>query len=248
MLQTEKNIRLIIADDNQPTRELIELYLSPLPQVQIMASVSSGQEVLEQLVKEIPTAIFLDIEMPDLNGLSAAAKIREIQPNIFIIFVTAHTQYAAEAFQLEATDYLVKPISKESIERAIKKVEKYSGYIKSDKLTEDILVINNKSETYLIRTDKIIFIEKEIRKTIIHTETGKYLTLEILNVLERKLDNNFFRCQKGFIVNIKKIEKIVTIADRIYNIHFFNYPHHATMGRKKLEELYEIINNKMTRV
>lgn len=242
-METDKRIKAIVAEDNRPNRELIESYLSHFPQIQIVSSVSSGQEVLERIEKETEniTALFLDIEMPGLNGLATAARIREIYPNIFIIFITGHVEYAAEAFQLEATDYLIKPISKEAIERAINRIDKHLDHQQWAKGLDDILVIKNQSETYFIRSDSIIFIEKEVRKTIIHTENTSYLTLEPLHVLEKKLNSNFFRCHKGFIVNIKKIEKIMPIADRIYQIFFYNYPLKATMGRKKLEDLYKIM-------
>ncbi len=244
-MQSNRYIKVIIAEDSKPNRELLESYLSLFPQIQIISSVSNGDEAINQFENQEITAIFLDIEMPNLNGLSAAAKIREIQPNIFIVFVTAHTGYAAEAFQLEATDYLVKPISKESVERAVKRIEKYLGknIFQNSKTLEDILLIKNKSETYLIRPDTIIYIEKEVRKTIIHTENGTYPTSETLISLEKTLNKNFFRCHKSFIINIGKIEKIVPIAERIYKVNFYNYPLGTTMGRSKFEELYEIIKN-----
>ncbi|KLU65148.1 transcriptional regulatory protein YpdB [Desulfosporosinus acididurans] len=245
-METDKTIKLIIAEDNQPTRELIESYLSIFPEVQVIGSVSNGEEILALVEKNIPTVIFLDVEMPGLNGLVAAARIRELLPNVFIIFVTAHAQYAAEAFQLEATDYLIKPISKESIERAIKRVKKYLDYSNiqnnNNKALKELLVLKNKSETYLIRPETIFYIEKVIKKTIVHTENGEYDTSETLNSLQKRLKGNFFRCHRGFIVNIQKIERIVPIAERIYNVYFYNCPHHATMIRKKLDELYEMMN------
>lgn len=240
-MHTDKHISIIVAEDNSPNCQLIESYLSLFPQVQIMHSVSNGEEVLALLAKETPTAIILAIEMPGMNGLATAARIKEIHPHIFIIFVSAHTEYAAEAFQLEATDYLIKPISKESLERAINRIEKYLGFTKNVKL-DDILVIKNKSETYLIRLDTIFYIEKEIRKTIIHTENGKYTTSDSLSSLEKRLCSNFFRCHKSFIINIRKIEKIIPIAERVYQVNFYNYPFAANMGRQKFEELYQIIN------
>lgn len=244
-MSSKIKITVFIVDDNNPNRKLIESYLSFFSQIQIIGSYSDSQDVLDEIKLKNPTAVFLDIEMPGLNGLSVASKIRKFHPNTFIIFITAHTKYAASAFQLEATDYIVKPISKVNIERAIKKVEKFLAYNESQpaRTLDEILMIKNNDETYIIHPRTIIFIEKEIRKSIVHTENGKYFTSETLSSIEKKLDKSFFRCHRSYIININKIGKIVPIAERIYQIEFYNYALSASMGRKKLEELYTIIEN-----
>lgn len=114
--------------------------------------------------------------------------------------------------------------------------------MREDKIRlKDILVLKNCHEVYFIKTDDIYFIEKENKKTVVHTTNGIYATAEPLNALGQKLNHNFFRCHKSFIINIRKIERVFPIADRIYQVTFNNYQRHVTMGRQKLEELYSLI-------
>jgi two-component system LytT family response regulator len=88
----------------------------------------------------------------------------------------------------------------------------------------------------------VIFVEKVARKAVIHTPHGDYTTTEPLGSLEKKFDASFFRCHNSFIINVRQIEKIHPIADRIYHVSFYNCSQTATMGRKKLLELYEVMS------
>lgn len=235
-------IRIAIAEDEAPTRQLLQSYLESFSQIDVVASYNNGKELVDEIDQINPTAVFLDVEMPELDGLSTAAILKEKDPYIYIIYLTAHPQYAADAFQLEAVDYLIKPFTKERIEKAVGKIEKFLGLNSiNSQAVKDCLVLKNNHEAYFINPADIYFIEKENKKTIVHTTNGKYTTAEPLNAIGEKLDRNFFRCHKSFIVNIKKIEKIFPIADRIYQVSFINYQNHVTMGRPKLEELYSLI-------
>jgi DNA-binding LytR/AlgR family response regulator len=238
----ESKIRIAIAEDETATRQMLQTHLASFSNIDVVATVNNGRELLETFEQINPSAVFLDVEMPELDGLSAAAALKEKNKYIYIVFVTGYPKYAADAFQLEAVDYLVKPVTKEHLERAVGRIEKYIGLRnKNDKRNQDILILKNNHETNFINPDDIYFIEKENKKTIVHTANGKYTTSEPLNVIGQKLNQNFFRCHKSFIVNIKKIEKIFPIADRIYHVTFNNYQNHVTMGRQKLEELYRLI-------
>lgn len=234
-------IRIVIAEDEQPIRQLLQSYLSSFPQVSVIAAVGNGREVLELLEQAKPTAVLLDIEMPEFNGLSLAARLRVQQPELFTVFVTAHAEYAAEAYQVEAVDYLIKPVTREALARAIGRIERFSALKKdrdvSRRLTEDRLAVKNGHEIYFIKMHEIFFIETASKRAIVHTVSGKYPTTESLNALQMRLDHHFFRCHKSYIVNLQRIEKIVPLAERVYQISFYNYPHSVTMRRQKFEEL-----------
>ena len=238
----DSKIRIAIAEDETATRQMLQTYLASFSNIEVVATVNNGRELLDTLDQINAFAVFLDVEMPVLDGLSAAAALREKNKCIYIVFITGYPQYAADAFQLEAIDYLVKPITKEHLERAVGRLEKFVGLRnKNDKNSQDILIIKSNHDTYFINPDDIYFIEKENKKTIVHTTNGRYSTTEPLNSIGERMEQNFFRCHKSFIINIKKIEKIFPIADRIYQVTFNNYRNHVTMGRQKLDELYTLI-------
>ena len=245
MEETQKLIRIIIAEDDQPVRQLIESYLTEFPQVDVVASVSNGCEVLEMADKLKPTAAFLDISMPDIDGLSLAMRLKGKHPDLLVVFVTAYTSYAAEAYQLDAVDYLVKPVTREVVARAITRIERLlPSVLKRSELkaVSDHITVKNRYETYFIQLKDIIYVEKEQRKTIFHTENGLYLTGEGINSLGQKLDLRFFRCHRGFIINTTKINKVTPIADRVYEVSFHKYSGNVPMGRKKFEELCSLMS------
>jgi two-component system LytT family response regulator len=241
-MQSSEKISVIIAEDDPLIRQMLDSYLSSFPQVEILASLSNGVDLLDFVEKEQPSAVFLDIEMPDMDGLTAVTKLRERFPHIFTVFVTAHTKYAAEAYQLDAVDYIVKPVTKERLAKTVNKIQDFlTAKAKLVLSGTSRISIKHNHDVYFINTLDIIFIEKEIRKTVLHTENGKYFTTEPLISIISKLPNNFFRCHKSFIINLNKIEKISPIAERIYEINFYRYQHKASMGRQKMEELCSIM-------
>ncbi len=241
MSSNKEKIKVAIAEDEDSTRQLIQSYLEFFAQVEVVAAVKSGEELVDAVKKFNPEAVFIDIKMPEINGLSVAALLKEIKKEICIIFVTAYPDYAADAFQIDAVDYLVKPITKERIGKAINKIEKLLMLDKDSRVVNDFLILKNNHEIYFIKYDDIFFIEKEFKKTVVHTVNGKYATTETLGAVEKKLNHDFFRCHKSFIINLKKLEKITPIADRTYKLTFHNYHNYATMCRKKLDELYNIL-------
>jgi DNA-binding LytR/AlgR family response regulator len=241
---TQKLIRVIIAGYDKPGRQLIESYLARFPQVEITASVPTFSEALEMVSQLKPNAAFLDISLPEFDGLSLAMQLKKKYPDLLVVFISAHACYAAEAYQLDAVDYLVKPFTNAEIARALANIARLVPLIiqsPEHKAINDRIIVRNHYEIYFIQLNDIIYIEKEHRKAVIHTKNGLYLTGESLNSLGKRLDNRFLRCHKGFIVNTTKIEKIFPIADRIYEVSFHNYVGGVPMGRQKFEELCSLV-------
>ncbi|MHB8172492.1 MAG: LytR/AlgR family response regulator transcription factor [Thermincolia bacterium] len=138
----EDKLNIAIIDDEATTRQLIRFYLSSFPHINIVAEASNGTEIIKIWDSLNPTAVFLDIEMDGPNGLCTAAMIKDKVPEVLIVFITGHTKYAADAYQLEAIDYLLKPVTKESTTRAINRIEK-------------ILAINKKTDP-TVSVDRIV--------------------------------------------------------------------------------------------
>jgi len=116
-----EQIGIIIVDDDLPVRQLVSSYLADFPQVSVLGEASTGFEALELSNHADPDIIFLDIELPNIGGLSIAALIRERKPQTGVVFITGYPVYAAQAFQLDAVDYLVKPIGYKDLARTVKK-------------------------------------------------------------------------------------------------------------------------------
>ncbi|MEN6390062.1 MAG: LytTR family DNA-binding domain-containing protein [Syntrophomonas sp.] len=232
-------IRVMIAEDEDRVRDHIRDLLLSFRNVEVIGSYPWGADLLEAFPDANPTAVFLDIMIGDMDGLKLAASLQKLNPNILLVFITGYTEYAATAYQLDAVDYLIKPVTRESIGRSLSRIEKRLRLLHS--MSEDIICVQNRHELYFIHRDEIIYIEKQLRKSIIHTADRLYETSESLGSLESKLPYYFFRCHKSFVVNINKIEKIAPVADRTYAVLFHECKDQVYMGRKSFEILCGLI-------
>ena len=242
MTCSTRQITVIIAEDEPSIRQVLEDCLLAIPGVTVVGKSGNGSEALSLVERLKPDALFLDVKMPGMNGLALASVVRRAKPDTHLVFVTAHPGYAAEAFQVDATDYIVKPVTEEAVAKAIAKIRKQMEAEETRSLRKQKLVIRNHHEVVFVEAEDILFIEKLARKTIIHTTKGSYTTAEPLSSLEKRLPPHFFRCHKSFIINLDKIERISPMAERIYKVSFRDYPHHVTMGKDKLNELYDIMS------
>lgn len=111
---------ILIADDEKLARQAVKLQLANYPDVQVVAECANGKDALEQIIKDKPDIIFLDIQMPVLNGLEILQQLPQFY-HPFIIFVTAHEMYALQAFESDATDYLLKPFTDKRFDKAFQK-------------------------------------------------------------------------------------------------------------------------------
>jgi len=234
-------IGAIIVEDDLPVRQLLSSYLTEFSKISVLGEVSTGVESLEMLDYLQPKVVFLDIELPNISGLSTATLLRQKNPFIGIVFISGSPIYAAQAFQLDAVDYLVKPISKQDISKTIEKIERWMD--KKIITSESRIAIKNNHEILFVNLSDIFYIEKVKRYSILHAAQGKLQCSENLSSLSDRLDSSFFRCHRSFIINVNKIDRIVPIADRIYAISFYDYPSRVTMGREKYEYLCKIIFN-----
>lgn len=243
-----EKISVIIAEDEMPVAQLIEAFLYDFSEVQVLNTTVNGIETIEEAKKLRPAAIFLDVEMPLIDGLAVAQQLIIEMPQILIVFVTSYSHYAADAFQLGAVDYIVKPITQEALARSISKIKKQlqlnrtigNGGLKNN---SHRLVLSYKHEVHLIDPEDIIFIERIDRICSVHTVNGTITTSESLNALQSKLNNTFFRCHKSFIINISKVYKIQQIGERIYAIHFHNYSKTAFMTGKHLSTFFALVGS-----
>ncbi len=201
-------IKCIIVDDEQPARELIQLHLSSLTNFSLLASFENAVDAFAFLQKNVVDLIFLDIQMPKISGLTF---MKSLQAAPKIIFTTAYREYAVEAFELDAFDYLVKPVTGE---RFMKAISKFNHYHNS--LAEKPPVVDNFANAYLfLKTGReqtkvflqdILYIEGLKDYVKVHTGTKMYVASERLSYMEQKLpEHKFARIHKSFIVSLPKI-------------------------------------------
>lgn len=208
-------MKAIIIDDEPLARSLIKEYLQDYPSIEVVKECSDGFEGVKAIAEFEPDLIFLDIQMPKINGFEMLELI-EHEPEI--IFSTAFDTYAIKAFENNALDYLLKPYSKERFDKAIQKLfqkeEKEAVESKLEKLSSVIsnqnrIVVKDNGMIKIIPVQKVIFLEAADDYVKIYTADGKYLKKKTMSFFEESLKNLLFvRVHRSYIINTQFISRI----------------------------------------
>ena len=214
-------VSTIIIDDEPLARDIVKRYTSDIDGLTIVAECGDGFEALRQIQEYKPDLLFLDIQMPKLDGFEL---LEVLDYNPTIIFTTAFDQFAIKAFEMNAVDYLLKPFSKERFNSAVQKaiqrisLEKLNDNTSLDKLKENVqesrgtldrVVTRLGSKVTVIPVDRIWYIESADDYIMIYSELGNHLKEKTMKYFEEHLPvNNFVRIHRGSIINLSQISAI----------------------------------------
>lgn len=210
--------KTIIIDDEQLARLRLIRLLKSYDHIDIIGEAVNGQDGFEKIEKLQPDLIFLDIEMPVLNGFEMLGRLTH-QPKV--VFTTAYDQYAIKAFEEDSIDYLLKPVEPERLEKTIKRLDQKqhdsAGYLPLETLLKQLhlkkeiktLTVKIGDKILLVKLDTILYINAEEKYVFLHTTDGKkHLTDFTINSLEEKLPDAFVRIHRGHIINSEYIKEI----------------------------------------
>lgn len=209
--------KTIIIDDEQLARQRIKRLLKSYDEIELIAEAEDGERGLEIVNKLQPDLIFLDIEMPVLNGFEMLAKLSH-QPKV--VFTTAYDQYAIKAFEEGSIDYLLKPIEIERLDKTIRKLKQTNLSSKPVQIEELLRQMHQKKaiktltvklgdKILLIKLTDIVYVQAEDKYVFLHTIDGKkHLTDFTLSSLEEKLPEEFLRIHRSEIINTEYIKEI----------------------------------------
>jgi two-component system, LytTR family, response regulator len=207
-------IRTIIIDDELPARELIKVYLRDHPQIELIGEAKNGFEGAKLINELLPDLVFLDIQMPKIDGFELLELIDK-QPAI--IFCTAYDQYAIKAFDNKALDYLLKPFSKERFKEAIDKISVTNPSAAETSLPSVIdyrnplsrVVVKDRKEIVIIDVEKIHYLVAQDDYVEIHTAESKWLKQQTMKYFEQALDQTkFVRVHRKYILRLSEIAKL----------------------------------------
>lgn len=251
--------RCLIVDDEKPARQELLYILNSIEGVEVVGKASHGIEALELNKKLKPDIIFLDIQMPQMSGMDVARALLTEDHKPMVIFVTAYNQFAIEAFEVNAIDYLLKPICEERLKNRLEKIavikqnDEDVNYNNLSRLIENIksntnatphiMSLYHKNKLIPIETKDIIYATIEDKNTIIITHKGKFEINCTLNKLVEKLDSStFFRSHKSYIVNLNSIESVELWFNSTYNINLKNHKEIIPVSRNYAKSFKEIMN------
>jgi two-component system, LytTR family, response regulator len=228
------NLRIVIADDEPLARERIRTLLAGEPDLAVVAECSNGVEALQQVQEQRPDVIFLDIQMPRLNGFELLEALEPDRIPI-VVFTTAHDEHAIRAFEVNALDYLLKPFTearfKMALQRAREELERPSGQSRDARFTTLLKHVHATSPgaaRILVRTpERIVFLKPEEidhveaagNYVILHASRERHILRETTAAMETRLaPAGFMRISRSAIVNLSRVKEVQPLGPGQYSL------------------------------
>ena len=242
-------LRAVIVDDEPLARSLLREYLAAHPDVAIVAECGNGFEAVKAVAECAPDLLFLDIQMPKLDGFEV---LELLEREIAVIFVTAYDQHALRAFEIHAVDYLLKPFSPERLAEAIAHARLHVGGAtpagvrrlvadaRPDRGALDRILVKDQSRVHVIPVDEIDYLEALDDYVCIHAASAKHLKPQTLAELERSLDpGRFVRIHRSYILNLDRLARLELLAkdSRVAILHDGRQLPVSRAGYARLKEL-----------
>jgi len=217
-----EKLRTVVIDDEDLARSIVREYLSSHPDVEIVAECSNGFEAVKAITELQPDLLFLDVQMPKLDGFEV---LELVEQHPAVIFVTAYDQYAVKAFEVHAVDYLLKPFGKERFDEALalarQKIARRESVPLSDVVAaarpKDVplerLLVRDGSKVHVIAVEKLDYVEAQDDYVALKSEGKTHLKQQRLSELEALLDpKRFVRIHRSYILNVERLARLELYA------------------------------------
>lgn len=251
----DNEIRVVIADDQEGMRLILKKMIAKAEGFTLCAEVDSGDKVPALVEQHRPHVCFLDVEMPGMTGIECAKAIMDLDPHTIIVFATAHEGYMAQAFEMYAFDYMVKPFKLERVMNTLERIrqvmlgrqavaqqvgrEALSAMAKARGAAGGRIMLHHKEGVNFVSQADILLVQRENRSTVLYATGGRrFETSEALGDVEARLDARiFFRCHKSYIINLNAIDSITPYGRWTYVVHLSGTEQDALITHEKYEEL-----------
>lgn len=248
-------LKALIVDDEYPARMELRYRLEKYPDVEIIGEATNAREA-SQLIEALDyDVIFLDVQMPGMNGIELARQLRSREVPPRVVFVTAHENYAVPAFEMRAVDYLLKPIDDERLAETIQRLREARGSARAEagqaeeagrKPPTLTWVLCERDERQIpVPLNEIVYIFSEGYNVYVQTHSERLLTRYTLQELTERLPSDqFFRCHRSYLVNIFQIREISPYFNGAYLLRMKDKNHSEVLvsrsNVKKLKELFSM--------
>lgn len=236
----------VIVEDEFPAREELKYFLTKHKGISLEKEFENPIDSLKYLQENKVDVVFLDINMPELDGMSLGKILTKLNPNIKIIFITAYRDYAAEAFEIKAFDYLLKPYS----EKRITEVLNNLTMIKDNSPTKEVEKINKVTvfldeKMVVLSLDEIYYIEVSEKESLVYTQNEIYTSkLKISKWEEILPKNKFYRTHRAYIVNLDKIKEVEPWFNGTFVLKIQDLKFKVPVSRNNIKEFKELLSIK----
>lgn len=246
-------MRVLIVDDEPLARERLKRMVDDMADFQVVGTASNGQEAVDQVEANRPEVVLLDIRMPEMDGLQAAAKLVEQKHPPAVIFCTAYDEYAVEAFDVQALGYLMKPVNKEDLIHALRRATKLnkaqlSALGKRDKDQQEAAARSHISaRTHkgleLIPIEDIYYFRADQKYVTVHHQHGEVLIDETLKDLENELAKNFYRIHRNCLVSVGHLEAMERTSQGQHKVRIRGLEDSLDVSRRHVSGLRKLMQS-----
>ena len=244
----QEQLRVLIADDDAGMRTVMRKIIAKVEGFTLVAEAGDGKTTLELTEQLKPNVVFLDVEMPQMSGVECARLIQDKNPKTIMVFVTAHEEYMADAFEVYAFDYLLKPFR---LERAMHTLDLIRQRLRESAGAQDApqkpvrfnaparIMLRHREGVSFVDLNDILLVQREERATVVYVaDGGRFVTGDTLGEMEERLpEGMFFRTHKSYIVNINHIESISPYGRWTYIVKLRGTKQDALITHERFEEL-----------
>ncbi len=236
-------LKCVIVEDEFPAREELKFFIEKYESIELEKEFDNPLDALKYLQNNKIDIVFLDINMPDLDGISLGTILSKLNENLKIVFITAYREYAAEAFEIKAFDYLLKPYSEKRIKEVLdnitkeKEIEPIKDNTKINKVT-----VTSDEKMYVISIDDIYYIEAGEKESIVHTKDNFYSSKIKISQWEEMLPKSkFYRTHRSYMVNLDKITEVEPWFNGTYVLKIQSLKFKIPVSRNNIKEFKEML-------
>ena len=234
-------INVMVVEDEEQIRHILKKMIEKNEGCSVVSACENFASAISDFIRLRPDAVFMDIDLKGESGLECAKAMTEVDPKVKIVFATAHSEYMANAFEIYAFDYLVKPFDMARIHKTLSRIKEMTAAKETPEKGEsslEKLIIKGKEEINIIDVKDIIMIERTDGMSRIVTKEDVFLTSQALGALEEKLDpERFMRCHKSYIIRVEAIRKLEVYGRWTYTVYLKDTEETALMTSEKYEEI-----------
>jgi len=215
--------RALIVDDEPPARSELRFLIGRHPRIKVVGEATDAEEALA-LAERVPyDVVFLDVNLPGVDGMELATTLAGLAESPYVVFVTAYSEYAVQAFEVSAFDYLVKPVSEQRIDRTIAKLLATLDAValppEQAPRRLDRLAVSRGDKTLLLDLERIYYFQAEGDYSRVFSQMGNFLAGYSLKGIEERLDSRqFFRCHRSYVVNLSYVSEIISLPTNMYEL------------------------------
>lgn len=241
-----KKIRTLLVDDEQPARERLRELLAPYDEIEIVGEAEDGEQAVEMILDAGPDLVFLDIQMPACTGMEVAAALPSPRPKV--VFCTAYDQYAVDAFELHAVDYLLKPVSRARLAQAIDRVRRLTGEEAESSLDRVVRSGGARPARFLAKRGtcyrvvleaEVLYFGSEGGLTLLQTAKHRYWMQPSLADLEQRLGpGRFYRISRSAIVHLDAVREVAPVSGGVGEV-LLRDGSRLEVSRRRFKELID---------